>query len=252
MSSRFDLDTPPTKPLPEDTDVDIPSTPQKTNGPKLITLPMEIKVTVMQLWMMVTMLLGLVVFVFVRDTPQQTSNTPQFASQEPVAEQPISSFAETLPSHSVSQAPVEQETSATAISENIPTNGENGENGEITLDINNLRIYSENNREGIKALDQRLRTLEQQFAALQQHQSASLPSVAPTTVKPTTRQIHQAGSKKSNLQGASIASLYPGLAWVNYKGSTWALRQGDHIGNATVQTIDTHKREVVTTAGIIR
>lgn len=249
MSSRFDLDTPPTKPLPEDADVDIPSTPQKTNGPKLITLPMGIKVTVMQLWMMVAMLLGLVVFVFVRDTPQQTSNTPQFASQELVAEQPISSFAETLPSHSVSQAPVEQETSATTISENIPTNGENGE---ITSHINNLKKYSENNREGIKALDQRLRTLEQQLAALQQHQSASLPSVAPTTVKPTTRQIHQTGSKKSNLQGASIASLYPGLAWVNYKGSTWALRQGDRIGNATVQTIDTYKREVVTTAGIIR
>ncbi|KOY61569.1 hypothetical protein AM629_13165 [Photorhabdus heterorhabditis] len=246
MSSRFDLDTPPTKPLPEDADVDIPSTPQKTNGPKLITLPMGIKVTVMQLWMMVTMLLGLVIFVFVRDTPQQTSNTPQFASQEPVAEQPISSFAETLPSHSVSQ---EQETSATVISENIPTNGENGA---ITEDINNLRTYSENNREGIKALDQRLRTLEQQFAALQQHQSASLSSVAPTTAKPTTKKTHQAGSKKSNFQGASIASLYPGLAWVNYKGSTWALRQGDRIGNATVQTIDTHKREVVTTAGIIR
>ncbi|MQL50060.1 MULTISPECIES: hypothetical protein [Photorhabdus] len=249
MSSRFDLDTPPTKPLPEDTDVGIPSTPQKINGPKLITLPMGIKVTVMQLGMMVTMFLGLVVFIFVRDTPQQTSSTPQFASQEPVAEQPISSFAETLPSHSVSQAPVAQETSTTAISENILTNGENEA---ITGDINNLRTYSENNREGIKALDQRLRTLEQQFAALQQHQSASLSSVTPTMAKPTTKQIPQASSRKSNFQGASIASLYPGLAWVNYKGSTWALRQGDRIGNATIQIIDTHKREVVTTAGIIR
>ncbi|MBC8950080.1 hypothetical protein [Xenorhabdus sp. TS4] len=249
MSSRFDLDIPPTTPLPEDVNVEPPKTSQQTNKSKLITLPLGIKLTVMQLVMMVVMFIGIAIYVFSRDAPQQTSNAPKFTSQEPATEQPMPSFTEALPYSSISQVPVIQGTSTTPISENTLT-GE--ETGEIKESINNLQTYSENNREGIKALDQRLRALEQQFSVQQQHLSASVSPINSTTSKPTVKKPPQTGSKKSNFHGASVASLYPGLAWVNYKGSTWALRQGDRIGNATVQTIDIHKREVVTTAGIIR
>ncbi|PHM37629.1 hypothetical protein Xmau_03847 [Xenorhabdus mauleonii] len=251
MSSRFDLDAPPQPPLPEDVNVEPPKTAQQTNKVKLITVPViGIKFTIMQLVMIAVMFLGLIIYALSKGSPQQTtSSTPKFTSQEPVAEQPVSSSAEEQPFSSISQSTVIKENSPPPISENTLIEKETGE---IKESINNLQIYSENNREGIKALDQRLRALEQQFSPQQPHLSAPVSPINSTAPKQTAKKISQSGSKKTNFQGASIASLYPGLAWVNYKGSTWALRQGDRIGNATVKTIDIHKREVITTAGIIR
>ncbi|WP_426575581.1 hypothetical protein ACP179_01670 (plasmid) [Xenorhabdus stockiae] len=249
MSSRFDLNTSPTESTetaPEKID-DIPPTPSKTNEPKFITLPIiGIKLTVIQLGIMVATLIGSTVFVLNKNKSPQANTTPQFASQELIEEKSSTNssdvlLADTAPEPLVSSTP--------ANPENISTTEDNNT---IAQDINNLLTYSENNREGLKALDQRLRSLEQQIYALQHSQPTSQPSPSAVMSKATARPARQIDSRKVKFQGASISSLYPGLAWVNYKGSTWALRQGDRIGNATVQTIDIHKREVITTAGIIR
>lgn len=118
--------------------------------------------------------------------------------------------------------------------------------------IENNRVFSENNREGIKALDERIRALERQVNALAQRPSTTIATPQPTAAVRSANHGHRTGTKTHSLRGATIASLYPGLAWVNYQGSTWALRPGDRIGNATVQSIDTTQRQVITTAGVIR
>lgn len=116
-----------------------------------------------------------------------------------------------------------------------------------------LRIHSEKTREGLTALARRLDTLESRISELQKHTvpapAATAPSPQPTT---PTRKAPRAGRNASPLSSVKIDSLYPGLAWVTWQGSSWALRPGDQFAGTTILSIDEQKREIVTSAGVIR
>ncbi|MDQ9253218.1 conjugal transfer protein TraP [Escherichia marmotae] len=117
-----------------------------------------------------------------------------------------------------------------------------------------LRIHGEKTREGLTALARRLDTLESRINELQKHTvpvpTATAPSPQPTTT--TTRKAPRTARSASPLSGVKINSLYPGLAWVTWQGSSWALRPGDQFAGATILSIDEQKREIVTSAGVIR
>ncbi|EFN4301114.1 hypothetical protein FQJ10_19850 [Escherichia coli] len=117
-----------------------------------------------------------------------------------------------------------------------------------------LRIHGEKTREGLTALARRLDTLESRISELQKHTvpvpTATAPSPQPTTT--TTRKSPRTARSASPLSGVKINSLYPGLAWVTWQGSSWALRPGDQFAGTTILSIDEQKREIVTSAGVIR
>lgn len=117
-----------------------------------------------------------------------------------------------------------------------------------------LRIHGEKTREGLTALARRLDTLESRINELQKHTvpvpTAPAPSPQPTTT--TTRKAPRTARSASPLSGVKINSLYPGLAWVTWQGSSWALRPGDQFAGTTILSIDEQKREIVTSAGVIR
>lgn len=117
-----------------------------------------------------------------------------------------------------------------------------------------LRIHGEKTREGLTALARRLDTLESRINELQKHTvpvpTATAPSPQPTTT--TTRKAPRTARTASPLSGVKINSLYPGLAWVTWQGSSWALRPGDQFAGTTILSIDEQKREIVTSAGVIR
>ncbi|MBA8470030.1 conjugal transfer protein TraP [Escherichia coli] len=117
-----------------------------------------------------------------------------------------------------------------------------------------LRIHGEKTREGLTALARRLDTLESRINELQKHTvpvpTATAPSPQPTTI--TTRKAPRTARSASPLSGVKINSLYPGLAWVTWQGSSWALRPGDQFAGTTILSIDEQKREIVTSAGVIR
>lgn len=117
-----------------------------------------------------------------------------------------------------------------------------------------LRIHGEKTREGLTALARRLDTLESRISELQKHTvpapAATAPSPQPATTP--TRKAPRAGRNASPLSGVKIDSLYPGLAWVTWQGSSWALRPGDQLAGTTILSIDEQKREIVTSAGVIR
>ena len=117
-----------------------------------------------------------------------------------------------------------------------------------------LRIHGEKTREGLTALARRLDTLESRINELQKHTvpvpTATAPSPQPTTT--TTRKAPRTARSASPLSGVKINSLYPGLAWVTWQGSSWALRPGDQFAGTTILSIDVQKREIVTSAGVIR
>ncbi|ELB7543615.1 conjugal transfer protein TraP [Escherichia coli] len=117
-----------------------------------------------------------------------------------------------------------------------------------------LRIHGEKTREGLTALARRLDTLESRINELQKHTvpvpTATAPSPQPTTT--TTRKAPRTARSASPPSGVKINSLYPGLAWVTWQGSSWALRPGDQFAGTTILSIDEQKREIVTSAGVIR
>ncbi|MCS1307998.1 conjugal transfer protein TraP [Escherichia coli] len=117
-----------------------------------------------------------------------------------------------------------------------------------------LRIHGEKTREGLTELARRLDTLESRISELQKHTvpvpTATAPSPQPTTT--TTRKAPRTARSASPLSGVKINSLYPGLAWVTWQGSSWALRPGDQFAGTTILSIDEQKREIVTSAGVIR
>ena len=42
------------------------------------------------------------------------------------------------------------------------------------------------------------------------------------------------------------------MAWIKWQGSTWAVREGDALGNVTIRRIDPASRTVVTSGGSLR
>ncbi|ECD9517179.1 hypothetical protein FNN87_22520 [Salmonella enterica subsp. diarizonae] len=158
--------------------------------------------------------------------------------QEPVSEPEYAPPVQTVP---VKQTPSETDSLA----------------GEVSRALNSQQVYSEKTREGLTALSGRLDRVEQQISELQS-QRQSLPSpvrqtvVTPVKPDPVPKTRKTSSGRSWSGHNARINSLYPGLAWVTWKGSSWALRPGDRFAGATVLRIDESRREVVTSSGVIR
>lgn len=171
-----------------------------------------------------------------------SGNTPssgekaQFVSQETITQS-----GEAMSPEPVRPLPAEQ---------SLPDNETDALNDTLAA----LRIHGEKTREGLTALARRLDTLESRINDLQKHTvpvpTATAPSPQPTTT--TTRKAPRTARSASPLSGVKINSLYPGLAWVTWQGSSWALRPGDQFAGTTILSIDVQKREIVTSAGVIR
>lgn len=129
---------------------------------------------------------------------------------------------------------------------------------DLSRALNAQQVYSEKTREGLTALAQRLAAVEQRLSAMQTpHPPAVTPPVpAPVTLPAATAVTSPRAPSRARVtwsgQQAQINSLYPGLAWVTWRGSSWALRPGDRFAGATVLRIDERQREVVTSSGVIR
>jgi intracellular multiplication protein IcmG len=243
--SHFDLDSTPEEPLQAEEISDNTPIVSKPKGPKLIALPLGLKLTPVQAGIAGMSLVAIILFALMRNSaPEGNGAPPQFASQDTVA-----SPAPTVAVQPVVVTPQQQPASLS-----VPSGESTAAMSAAEQDaIENLRVYGENNRQGLTALDQRLRAVERQLSLLAQPKTAE-PAPLPTkaaAAKPAATS-HYKTTRASGLKGATISSLYPDLAWVMYQGSTWAVRPGDRLGNASVERIDMEKREVITTAGIIR
>ena len=79
--------------------------------------------------------------------------------------------------------------------------------------------------------------------------SESRPGPTPgTTVKTGTAKR----KTTSPVAGMHIVSLENGMAWIKWQGSTWAVREGDQLGNVTIGRIDPATRSIATTGGVLR
>lgn len=194
--------------------------------------------------------------------PQFTASEP-VASSEPVAAttspepEPLPATPQTGPlaSDAPPIAPTPTQTDAPPIAP-TPTQADELAD-EVSRAINSQQVYSAKTREGLTALARRLDHVEQQLSEL--HKARQEPVVMatqaqPVSVTPKSKERTAKASAKTRWSGhkAKINSLYPGLAWVTWQGSSWALRPGDSFAGATVLRIDESKREVVTSSGVIR
>ncbi len=251
--SHFDLNNPPPdEQLDEPIEAETPIV-RKPSEPRLITLPLGLKVTRLQMIALIIVLLAIVSYGVLRNTPQSSGSngSTQFVTQEtPI--QPTPTPAPAAPQSPPAGVHIEsadrelEPLGETASLTNVEDNAQQA----TAQALDNVWVYARDNREGLKSLDQRLRTLEQQVAAQAVRQPQ--PAAVMTAAKPIGNTASRRSNANHSLKGASITSLYPDLAWVTYQGSSWALRPGDSLGRATVLRIDTEKREVITSAGTIR
>lgn len=170
------------------------------------------------------------------------SSVPVAVTPPPEASSPSPSQPAALAQDTPTIAPPETQTDSLA--------------DEVSRALNAQQVYSEKTREGLTALARRLDHVEQQLSEIHQTRQATTVIAAPTQTAsmaktPVTSTKTSAKTRWSGNK-AKINSLYPGLAWVTWQGSSWALRPGDHFAGATVLRIDESKREVVTSSGVIR
>ncbi|WP_339057597.1 conjugal transfer protein TraP [Candidatus Regiella endosymbiont of Tuberolachnus salignus] len=122
------------------------------------------------------------------------------------------------------------------------------------------RHFAEENREGVNAVSARLDTVNQQLKQLE-HQLSNLairlesvrtqPAVS---TPPVPAPVKKRTPRPSGIStaGYQIHTLGQGLAWISYQGSTYAVREGDTLGKLTIKRIDALRRQVETSAGLIR
>lgn len=228
-SPRFDPDAPAPEALSQDEQ--ITCTPEEETPPPL------------PFWKKLPFQLGAVAVVGVLFVGYRISgNTPssgekaQFVSQEAVTQ-----TGETASPKPVRARPAEQP---------LPDDETDALNDTLAA----LRIHGEKNREGLTALARRLDTLESRINALQK-QTVPVPATTVSSPQPPASPVRKPARTARHprpLSGVKINSLYPGLAWVTWQGSSWALRPGDQFAGTTILSIDEQKREIVTSAGVIR
>ncbi|EFO2359309.1 conjugal transfer protein TraP [Escherichia coli] len=228
-SPHFDPDAPAPEALSQDEQ--ITCTPEEETPPPL------------PFWKKLPFQLGAVAVVGVLFVGYRISgNTPssgekaQFVSQEAVTQ-----TGETASPEPVRARPAEQP---------LPDDETDALNDTLAA----LRIHGEKTREGLTALARRLDTLESRINALQK-QTVPVPATTISSPQPPASPVRKPARTARHprpLSGVKINSLYPGLAWVTWQGSSWALRPGDQFAGTTILSIDEQKREIVTSAGVIR
>lgn len=104
-------------------------------------------------------------------------------------------------------------------------------------------------RDEAYALESRnqLTELTRRLAMLEARQSTGdVPKPTPHTASTSRRQ------SASPVSSMKVVSLENGMAWIKWQGSTWAVREGDALGNVTIRRIDPASRSVQTSGGTLR
>ncbi|EAV0145273.1 hypothetical protein RQ094_003917 [Salmonella enterica] len=189
------------------------------------------------------------------------SSTPPTAQPQFTAMEPVSTPAPVTVDTPVRADPLPMQQTDAPVTEDIPPaaaphSETDSLAGEVSRALNSQQVYSEKTREGLTAVARRLDNLERQVAELKQQRQAPPATVrqatVATTVSPAPKSSRTSSTRTWSGNKAKVNSLYPGLAWVTWQGSSWALRPGDRFAGATVLRIDESKREVVTSSGVIR
>lgn len=249
MTSHFDPQI--TAPLPiEDDEPETEAT--VTSADKPVKRPLWDQPKVQIAALAIFAILGLTWKMSGSSTPP--SSQPQFTVTEPVntpAPVPVNTSPRSEPSPAPQQvAPVTE-----ALPPVSPSSETDALADEVSRALNSQQVYSEKTREGLAALARRVSELEQQFTELKKQRQETPVAVRQPTVTSAVAKPKSSGNASTKGWAghrATINSLYPGLAWVTWQGSSWALRPGDRFAGATVLRIDERKREVVTSSGVIR
>ncbi len=118
--------------------------------------------------------------------------------------------------------------------------------------------YSGKNREAISLLARRIDAQDQHIALLTARLAAQDARLTTqVSAPPPTRPAKQASPPRtSRAHGATtgwrVSSIYPGMAWLEHDGRTWAVAAGDTLKGLHITAIDAEKREVITAEGIIK
>lgn len=258
LNSPFNLKQKPSVPdavVPASSGAGTPPPVVEEQKSTIVTVPLiGLRLPRSQLILFGVMLTGLVVFQILRNGSSEESASQTFVAQTPVV-QPQPAAAAPPPMPDIQAPPLPEPSAQTALPSPLaasPGLSDSGRDEEQDEKLASLRSWTANNREGLKALDARLRALESQIATLQAQRVPPAAKALPVTHAAPRRSASARHRSSSALKGAKVLSIYPGLAWVRWKGSTWALHPGDTLGTATVTAVDTAKREVVTTAGVLR
>jgi len=253
LKSPFNLNQKPSVPdavVPASSGASTPPPVVEEQKSTIVTVPLiGLRLPRSQLILFGVMLTGLVVFQILRNGSSEESANPEFVAQTPVV-QPQPAAPAPMPDIQAQSLPEPAALPSPLVAS--PGLSVSGRDEEQDAKLASLRSWTANNREGLKALDARLRALESQIATLQAQRVPPAVKAQPVTHAAPRRNASPRHRSSSALKGAKVLSIYPGLAWVRWKGSTWALHPGDTLGTATVTAVDTAKREVVTTAGVLR
>ena len=125
--------------------------------------------------------------------------------------------------------------------------------------VNGVRDYAQANRTAITHLSDAVKVLSQQVASDQQvvgQYQTQIQSLNARLADLETQRVNGAAMRTpahhSPTAGMHLSSVEDGMAWVLWNGKTWAVKEGDRLGNVTVTGIDAPDRQVFTSAGVIR
>lgn len=138
-----------------------------------------------------------------------------------------------------------------------------GDAGNIREDVanmvNGVKDYAEANRTAIKQLSDTVKTLSQQVVNEQQEigqYQAQIQSLNARIADLETQRVNgvapRSAPRRSPTAGMHVNAIEDNMAWVMWNGKTWAVKEGDRLGNVTVTGIDAADRQVLTSAGVIR
>ncbi|ATW30920.1 hypothetical protein BJP41_10670 (plasmid) [Candidatus Williamhamiltonella defendens] len=130
---------------------------------------------------------------------------------------------------------------------------------EMALILEARRLFAEENREAMEALSARLDAKNQEIKQLKQQlgdmaiRFESHRTQKEVFAQKKAPQLNQKRPRPSSgTAGYHLHSLSQGMAWIAYQGSTYAVREGDTLGKIKIHQIDTAKRQIDTSAGVIQ
>ena len=109
--------------------------------------------------------------------------------------------------------------------------------------INRLSEAIKKDEEYAQETRRQLDNLQGRLSEMMAQKSVTAPTSTPYPEKRKTSSV---------LNGMKIMSLETGMAWIRWQGSTWAVREGQTLGNVVIQRIDPTTRTIITSAGTLR
>lgn len=125
--------------------------------------------------------------------------------------------------------------------------------------VNGVRDYSQANRTAIQRLSDAVKALSQEVANQQQITGQYQTQIASLNARIAELEANRVNgvtphriTHRSPTSGMRLNAVEDGMAWILWNGKTWAVKEGDQLGNVTVTQIDAPDRQVFTSAGVIR